>query len=711
MVAGPIGLIVGAVALPDVNLVDETLFKPDDHNGPNWWTGNAVQPRVIQQYGAAITAYEAKDLQKNLFGERTHAWFPKNQFERTNGPESARCNLDSGRWFFGAAGDSYVALFSALETDWTNNGPWKDKEIRAEGPSNIFITQIGSAEEFGNFEGFVAAVSHARVHISGLHSIGELECSYDIPHGERLELHYESGSRYGGRARVDDEFPRMRNPFARIAWQQDRYIIQHGGKSLLHDVVAGRRTLGGHLAAVAHDTPLTFYAQNTGLLPWPLYKGIDRERALDHLIGILRSRQPDVVGLSEMWNPSDRERVQEELKEIYPHGADGPHDPLIETPIGDAEFMGGGLLLLSRHRIVATTATVYRQCSGDDCLAAKGVLHARVQPPGHPCAVDVFLTHTHAAHPTTAGTTAGARDAVEAQIRHLAAFIRSCRDAVAPGILFGDFNVDWFAHHDLYDYLVSTLGSPLDLAPVVDMEGRIRPAATSESDDGIMSSFHSGHPPRAIDDAGRFGDSAERLDYIFAFPGLLFAQHAAASRVVLEQWTPGRDMSDHYGVEAFIDSTNQFLPEERPISSVTVRLAQLQCLQTTSGFGDDEVSFTLTIKPVSGAGASLSTPEIEDIKAGTGHGFDQAPLHVGDPGEGLDVIIEGWEVDSLSANDFLGRTVMTYSRDELLAIAERSPTRLGFPVLRGDGSEYVVEVEISVDSPPGTGGKKTIDAR
>jgi hypothetical protein len=36
-----------------------------------------------------FTDYETKELQKNLFGERTHAWFPKDQLDRTHGPESA----------------------------------------------------------------------------------------------------------------------------------------------------------------------------------------------------------------------------------------------------------------------------------------------------------------------------------------------------------------------------------------------------------------------------------------------------------------------------------------------------------------------------------------------------------------------------------------------------------------------------------------------
>ncbi len=319
--------------------------------------------------------------------------------------------------------------------------------------------------------------------------------------------------------------------------------------------------------------------------------------------------------------------------------------------------------------------------------------------------MDVFLTHTQAPHPTIAGTTAGARAAVEAQIRHLAAFVRSCRDAVGPAILLGDFNVDYYGHRDLYDLLVSTLGAPVDLEPAVQLDGRSRPLATSESDDFSISSFHPGHPSRAGDDGERFGSTAERLDYIFAFPGLLYAQNPASSRVVVEQWEPGRDMSDHYGVEGFIDVTTQFLPRDRPIVSVKVQPVEFRCLQTTSGPGDDEVVFTLTAKPALGMAASLTTSEVDDVEAGTAHAFDVAPFEFPDPQDGLDFTLEGRELDSLSADDSLGRARLSYSRDELAAVADRGPARVAFPLLRGDGSEYVFDLEITVDAPADAGRK------
>lgn len=673
---------------------DEEIFPADSHDGPNWWTGNAVQPRVVQQRGAAITAYKAQSIQVMLFGERTHAWFPKNQFDETHGPESARCNHDSARWFFGRSGDSYLALFCALETTWTDNGPWKDKEIRVEGATNVFITQIGSAGEFGSFERFMTKIGQARVHISGLHSGAQLQCSYDIPFGERLELHYDDGPRYGGEPLQDDDFPRHESPFARIAWQQDRYAIRHDKRSLIHDVVHGTRTVGGALTELIHDTPLTFYAQNMALLPWPLYKGIDADAALGKLISVLRERRPDVVGLSEMWTTSDRERVTSELADLYPHTFDGPHEASVDLVVTDFELMAGGLLLLSRHPIVAHAQSLYRQCSGDDCLANKGVLHARIQRTGHPCAVDVFLTHTQAAHPTIGGTTAGARDAVKAQIHHLAAFIRASRNVVSPAILFGDFNVDFFAHRDLYDYLVSTLGNPVDLVPTTNIAGVVRSTGTSESDDDIISSFHSDHPARGAEDMSRFGTMVERLDYLFSFPGLLYAQHAVASTVVIEQWSSGRDMSDHYGIQTLIDTTRQTVPDKYEFSFVLVWLRRFQCLQTTSGLGDDEVTFTLTAKTAFGERVTLSTSEVEDVSAGTRHDFDLPPLRLPNPGDELSLSIEGRELDDLSADDSLGRTHLVFDRDELLALVDRGNTSLAFPILRGDSSEYVVEIDL-----------------
>ena len=688
--ATPIGALIGAFAIDDIK-IDEEIMKAT-HDGPGWWTGNVVQPRVVQQGGAAISIYAAHESQALLFGERTHAWFQKAQFERVLGPEPARCNLESGRWFFGAVGDSYVALFSARECDWSRSGPWRDREIEAEGSTNVFITQIGTAEAFGSLAGFVAAVTRARVHVSNLGD--EPGCSYDVPGGLRLSLHYDGAAAYGGLPVQEDGYPRIHGPFARVRWQQDRYAIQHAGRSVVHDVVAGTRVLAGRLEALVHDTPLTYYAQNMALLPWPLYKGVDRDAALGHLVARLRERRPDVVGLSEMWDGDERDDIRERLADLYPHSIEGPHESFLETPAGGGlEVMGGGLLLLSRHPITSAASTIYRQSSGDDGLANKGVLHARLAPRGHPCELDVFLTHTQAPEPTIGGSVVAARAAVEAQIRHLAAFVRACRDPLGPAMLCGDLNVDMYGHRDLYDYLVGALGMPFDPMAEAPLPGRERPLATSESDHDEVSSFHDGHPSRPLDDARRFGPAAERLDYAFCFPGLLYEQHVATSRIVVEQWAPGRDMSDHYGVEVFVDTTTQRLPLDREVVGIRADMHTVRCLQTTGGPGEDEVSITLEVR-AGGRPSRAVTPTYEDVEAGTTIDVRSVTVEAAASDE-VTILVSGSEDDWIG-DDQLGAGARTFVKDELLAVADAGPSLIGCPLLRGDGGEYAVDVLLTV---------------
>ena len=61
-------------------------------------------------------------------------------------------------------------------------------------------------------------------------------------------------------------------------------------------------------------------------------------------------------------------------------------------------------------------------------------------------------------------------------------------------------------------------------------------------------------------------------------------------------------------------------------------------------------------------------------------------------------MIHATEIDTLSADDDLGSAIRAYTADELLAIADRGPTRLAFPLLRGDDAEYVVEIVLTVEA-------------
>lgn len=747
---GPAGLIGGAIAGGKALDEDITLLPPDS-DGPDWWTGSITQPRVMQMGNAAILAYNPKAFQLALFGHRTHAWFPMESFEADPPPSdsaaaqrhipsrtpvpSRRANVNSGAWIFGKAkeGGGFIGLYSGQHPVVTTEGDWAYKEIVAEGKRNIFIIQIGSAEEFGSYELFKERVLNARIHINGLHwQPSDFECSYDRPGGSRLELHYDDNQvRYAGAQVSDDEFPRFDNSYARVAWQQNRYVIEYAGHSLLHDIRQRERRTGGSISSLTHSVELRFQAQNMGLFHHiPPYKGKDRDGALHKLIEVLRAERSDIVGLSEMWHGPDRDRIRDELGSIYPYVMEGPQGldfvrggaiaggigagaaagsvfgpagSIVGGILGGLEGkdapLNGGLMLLSRHPIAQSNRTIYHQSAGEDSLSYKGALHARIRPQGHPCEYDIFLSHTQNLTPIVGEDEA--KEALGQQIRHLAAFIRSCREPASPALLMGDLNVDAFDpdHRALLDLLHAEMRPGQDMMPRVVLpagQTRVREEATSESDGSHISAFNDGNADRADNDAARFGSSAQRLDYFFTWPGLLYQPHFAEAEVLVIQSSPGKDLSDHYGLRCKLTQVVQHLPHPLPQGTlVTVEPVRFRCLNTTDGPGSDEVEFTIRCVTANGQERSANSRRFEDIDQGSQGEFGLRPIRVSDPDEFVMITASGQEIDTLSADDDLGTTQVTLGWREL-AVMGSSPVHLALPRLTGDGAEYVLEVEIAV---------------
>jgi endonuclease/exonuclease/phosphatase family metal-dependent hydrolase len=690
--------IFGKKPLKDIHIEAE-IFKADSHDGPNWWTGNAVQPRVLQQRGAAIIAYKAKTLQKLLFGGRTHAWFPKFQFERTSGPEPASCNAGEGTLVLRRRGRRLprVVLRAACQLE-------RQRPVERQGdPRRGFAQLLHPADRQSRAVWLIRDVQGPRAR--GAYSrrrparpLHGFRMQLRSAGRGRLELHYDNDeARSNGMPVNEDHFPRFRNPFARVAWRQDRYAIQHGDASLTHDIPGNRRIEGARLTELVHAAPLRFYTQNMGLLanvgPVNLYKGFDRDDAIDRLAAILREKKFDVVGLSEFFEADERERLLDKVGDLYPFRCEGPHEG--DIPIVDVELAGGGLFLLSRHRITRSQSSIYRQYSGDDGLANKGVLHACIEPVGFPCGFDLFLSHTQAPEPTVGGSVAGARNAVLGQIAHLSAFIDSCRDPMQPALLMGDLNVDFYGDRPLYDYLMRVLNGAVDLKPTTDNPGVTRPDATSESDHHDISSFHEDHPARDPEDEARFSDTTQRLDYVLSFPGRLYVPGWGRGRVVINQVSPGRDLSDHYGIEQSLESITQRFPAAEPVQRARVTLAGIRCLQTTSGPGDDEVSISLSATG-GGSTASLNTGELDDMSAGSERRPELAPLFVDIVQGELVVSCSGKEHDDLSADDSLGSSSIVLESDELASLRD-APLQRVMPLLRGDGGEYAVRIVISVE--------------
>jgi hypothetical protein len=218
----------------------------------------------VQFENAAIIAYDLGGIQREISADATHAWFPRAMFDEVDSRAS-----NGGTWFFGRKdafdpmspgkriGSGYVALFSARKADWTADGNWKDKEIKVDGSTNIWVCLVGNEQQFSSFDAFKDDTQNAYMNISGVGEPGQLECTFDIPdprrtrNGQgprRLELFYDDKKgRLDGADMELDGFPRFENryiqtqiggPSSAVKFGQSGFTIRHPSTelTLIHDL-------------------------------------------------------------------------------------------------------------------------------------------------------------------------------------------------------------------------------------------------------------------------------------------------------------------------------------------------------------------------------------------------------------------------------------------------------------------------------------------
>lgn len=503
------------------------------------------------------------------------------------------------------------------------------------------------------------------------------------PDGVGRFNHFEGGSIYWHPATGAHEVHGdIRARWAQLGWERGGLGFPVSDEQ---DADGGGRTSKfqhGSIRWRYRDVPdLSFVAHNMALLPFPAkYKGKGRDNAIAALIEKLRQESPDVVGLSECFVDGERGHIKSALADIYKWSMDGPDE-------GDLES-DGGLLLLSKHPIVARHHSIYRQCGGADCVSNKGVLHARIQVNGHPTQYDIFLSHTQ--NPNEGGTE-HSRAAVKAQLNHLYSFIQACRDSALPALLMGDLNTDG-NQPELYADFMARLGFPQDLWVTTGDHGRWPLGITSDDNDAFNS--HS----RSIDDPQRYREGS-RIDYFLSWPGTRFWPDHAGTEVVVWQWGDGWDISDHYGIRTHLVSLRELeVSIDKPITNVSVALSNFRCLEETDEVGSDEIYFWVSGRTEKGKSDKKRTSVKGNVDTGEVHSYaSPTVLNLGDPGGWLEVSVNGREQDDWpNPDDNLGTVAIRLTQAELLTMLSQ-PMPRAMPLLTGDGGEYAVTVTIGVE--------------
>lgn len=190
------------------------------------WIGGWL-PRVTMHRNVGVIQYRKDSvplLDDYLTADYLHAFFPKAGFDEVR---------EVGNWVFGRKGEAYLALGSQHPVYFVEEN---DYELRSDFTENVWVVELGSVDEWTDFDAFVAAVSGAALTF-------DLEVAYDSPSVGMV------GVAWAGPFTVDGEevdlgpFKRWDNAHCVQEFGSFEMVVFGGTNRLRLDFSAGERAL------------------------------------------------------------------------------------------------------------------------------------------------------------------------------------------------------------------------------------------------------------------------------------------------------------------------------------------------------------------------------------------------------------------------------------------------------------------------------------
>jgi len=206
--------------------IDAVVFTnhpgTDDENSehtarPNFWAGNRWLPRAAQHRNLLICIHHVPHDDPHPF---SHAYFPRRAFDEV---------VQRGNWTCGRKGSGYIGLYSQHLARWSQPAAYADIELRADAPDNVWICELGDAQDSTSFERFVEALCSAPIRCDAL------RVSYDSPSLGQISFGWTEPLVVGGQAIALHDYPRFDNPYCHAELGERRYVITRGEDQLVLD--------------------------------------------------------------------------------------------------------------------------------------------------------------------------------------------------------------------------------------------------------------------------------------------------------------------------------------------------------------------------------------------------------------------------------------------------------------------------------------------
>ncbi|MBS1960636.1 MAG: sphingomyelin phosphodiesterase [Bdellovibrionales bacterium] len=258
------------------------------------------------------------------------------------------------------------------------------------------------------------------------------------------------------------------------------------------------------------------------------FAGKRRKERLPVAAAAIARSDLDIVALEEVFDgcfsPAESKLMLKGTR--YPYFVRGPKRAFLFPCVSS------GVLLLSKHPIVDSDQIIYKKCAGNDCMARKGMVYARIRVPviGD---IDVYSTHMNAEDRFGATRVK--------QAHQIIAFVKKhSGDGRRPVLFMGDLNATEYAEE------VQLLKKELSVRDAYREYASTQPASF-DRDGFTIDASRNGNVPA--------DQNPKRIDYVFfreasASPTAAPVSVESASLAFEAPAVAGLPLSDHFAVKS-----------------------------------------------------------------------------------------------------------------------------------------------------------------
>jgi rhamnogalacturonyl hydrolase YesR len=197
------------------------------------WVGGWL-PRVTAHRNVAVVQFHrpqyAPAVDSVIQGDIVHAYFPTEFFDEWE---------QRGSWWFAREGDGYLALWTEKEAAFAEEST---HELVVESLDNVFIVELGSADEHGSFEAFMDGLEEASVTLDPF-AYGGQRVRYASPSVGDVEVGWRGPMTVDGDAVDLGPYQRFDSEAVVQAHGTDRLVVTTTEGAFVLDFATDRREM------------------------------------------------------------------------------------------------------------------------------------------------------------------------------------------------------------------------------------------------------------------------------------------------------------------------------------------------------------------------------------------------------------------------------------------------------------------------------------